>query len=210
MVVKSEDDCLYSELSTLPPPRMTWEEFLDWPEAIYGEWVEGEVLILSAPSDVHQQLVTFLTTLLTVFVTLRNLGTVRVAPHNVRLGRVARMPDVLFVANENLGRIKPKYVDGAPDVVMEVISESTRDTDENIKFQEYEEAGVREYWQLDPEKKAAKFYRLGEAGKFTPAVVENNIFRSEAIPGFWLNLNWLWDNPLSHVPEALRELGAVP
>src|SRR5262245_45046216 len=78
------------------PLRMTWEEFLNYnAEDFYAEWVNGEIMLLNAPGDEHQQLATFLTTILTVCATTTGAGTVRAAPFVVRLANSGRHPDVM-------------------------------------------------------------------------------------------------------------------
>ena len=88
------------------------------------------------------------------------MGEVITAPLPVRLwpGKI-REPDILFVAKEHSNRIDEK-VYGVPDLVVEVVSPSTERTDRVEKFKEYEKAGVREYWIVDPDKKIVEIYGL--------------------------------------------------
>jgi Uma2 family endonuclease len=191
------------------PEHMTWEQFLDWDTQVYAEWVDGVIMRLNAPGDEHQQLVSFFDIVMNLLALKTGAGTVRVAPFLVRLKHSGRHPDVMFIATEHLDRIQSRYVEGGPDIVVEIISESTREADEGVKFREYEEAGVREYWQLDHERRQARFYRLDAEGRFEEVELEDGVFESEALPGFRLRVAWLWDEPLSRVPEVLREIGAV-
>jgi Uma2 family endonuclease len=191
------------------PEHMTWEQFLNWDTEVYAEWVDGVIMRLNAPGDEHQQVAVFLTTVMTTYSAAKGLGIVLTAPCLVRLKRSGRHPDVMFIATEHLDRIQSRYVEGGPDIVVEIISESTREADEGIKFREYEEAGVREYWQIDYERRQARFYRLDGEGRFEEVMLIEGVFVSEALPGFRLEVAWLWDEPLSRVPEVLREIGAV-
>jgi Uma2 family endonuclease len=192
------------------PQRMTWEEFLNVNvEGFYAEWVDGEIMMLNTPGDAHQILVSFLDITMNLYALKFGAGTVRIAPFLLRLERSARHLDVMFIATANLPRIQPKYVEGAPDIVVEILSDSTCDTDEQAKYREYEAAGVREYWQLDPERQQTAFFRLGADGKFFPVTLTQGVFHSEALPGFFLKEDWLWNNPLGRLPGILRELGAV-
>ncbi|MDW8290080.1 MAG: Uma2 family endonuclease, partial [Armatimonadota bacterium] len=71
-----------------------------------------------------------------------------------------RSPDILFVSQQNLHRLKPTYLDGPADLVVEIISPESEERDRTQKFSEYERGGVREYWLIDPEKRLAEFYVL--------------------------------------------------
>ena len=79
------------------------------------------------------------------------------------------------------------------------------------KFYEYQEAGVREYWIIDPRpgKERADFYILDAANRFQPALPDaQGIFHSLVLPGFALRLDWLWQNPAPEPLSALLEMAA--
>lgn len=77
--------------------------------------------------------------------------------------------------------------------------------DRQEKFGEYEGAGVTEYWLLDPERMIAEFYELGEDGRYHLANIDQGNYHSKVVPGFSLQLSWLWQDPLPTL-EALRAL----
>lgn len=193
--------------------RISYEEFLARydefaaTEAGGAEWVDGEVIQMSPASDRHQDLVGFLTTLLRIFVEMKDLGAVRFAPFQMKLASrpAGREPDIIFVARENLHRLKPTYLDGAADVAIEVISPESQARDRGDKFYEYEKGGVREYWLIDSSRKQAEFYRLDGTGIYQPVQVEGGVFRSHALEGFYLRVGWLWQEPLPQVLSILRE-----
>ena len=92
-------------------------------------------------------------------------------------------------------------------MVVEIISTGSRKRDRKDKFTEYESAGIPEYWLLDPIRKQAEFYRIGEDNFYHLVPISNDgIYRSEVIPGFWLNINWLWKEPLPRISEIVKEL----
>ena len=104
-----------------------------------------------APYFSHQQLVLKVARVLCDYVEPRGLGTVAVAPVDVVLDREKNLvvqPDVLFIATERLSIVR-NQVWGAPDLVVEVFSDSTRNFDSGQKFEWYREYGVREYWLVD-------------------------------------------------------------
>ena len=193
-----------------PPakPKMTYEEFLAWAdEDTLAEWVDGEVVMASPASDRHQDLARFLTVGLSGYVEGRNLGIIRPAPFQVKLER-GREPDLLFLAQAHLARLKQNYVDGPPDLVVEIISPESATRDRGEKYYEYEAGGVPECWLIDPLRKWAEFYRLGALGLYEPIFSgREGIFHSEAVPGFWLRVEWLWEDPLPAVDDVLLKIG---
>jgi Uma2 family endonuclease len=176
---------------------MNYQEFLAWTdENKHGEWVDGEVIVFM-PKPRHQDVVTFVVTLLRLFVNFFRLGQVLTAPVEMKLTPTgsAREPDIIFVAQENLARITEDRVVGPADLVVEVISADSVSRDRTDKFYEYQEAGVREYWLFDPRpgKERADFWILDANGKYQPVPLdERQIYRSTVIPGFWLRVDWLW------------------
>ena len=197
-----------------PPPRkMTYEEFLDWcDEDTWAEWVNGEVQMVSPASTRHQALASFLDAVLRAFIETHNLGVILPAPFSMRLPNVpsGREPDLLFIANEHHDRLKETFLDGPADVVVEIISPESIGRDRGDKFVEYEAGGVAEYWLIDPERQQAEFYHLGADQRYHSMGMGNNgTFRSQAISGFWLRVEWLWQDPLPKVVDVLRELKVI-
>ncbi len=141
-----------------------------------------------APSWGHQQAVLSFGFLLKLYLHERNLGEVGLAPIDILLpGGLASpvQPDVVFISRERIAIIHENFVDGAPDLVLEVLSPSNWLTDRRDKFQLYAEAGVREYWVADPKARAIEVFVLRDGayellGKFGPG----ERARSEVLPGF--------------------------
>ena len=199
------------ELLVFPPERrkMTYEEFLDWAdEDTLAEWVDGEVVIYSPASKRHQEIAGFLYRLLSDYVELKELGSVFQSPFQMKLERSGREPDLLFVAKENLHRLKPTYLDGPADLVVEIVSPESVVRDKGEKFYEYQEASIPEYWLIDPDQERAEFYRLGEDGLYRVAFAgREGGFRSEVLSGFWLRVEWLWQESLPPVEDVMLEIG---
>ncbi len=207
--------------------RMSYEEFLAWSdEDTHAEWENGEVIVFMPPKTRHQQVVGFLYELLSLFVRFFRLGELLTAPFEMKLapGKSSQEPDILFVAQEHLERLTEERLLGPADLVVEVVSDDSVYRDRVRKFREYQEAGVREYWVIDsrPGQERAEFWVLDAEGKYQPGVVdEDGVYRSAVLPGFWLRVDWLWQEELpdplltfaeivgpSRVMEALRELAA--
>jgi len=196
------------------PSRLSFEEFLKWlDEDTWAEWVDGGIVMLSPASKRHQDIRGFLEALLTIYAQERNLGVVLGAPFLVRLpGEIkrGREPDLLFVAKENLGRLKETYLDGPADLVIEIVSPDSRLRDRGEKFAEYEMGGIKEYWLIDPEERRADFYVLGADGRYARRLPNaQGIFQSEVMAGLWMRTDWLWQEPLPPVLEVLRELKLI-
>ncbi len=176
--------------------EMSYEEFLQWAdEDTHAEWVDGEVIIHMPPKDIHQATLGFLHRLLGLFVDLFNLGKIRIAPFEMKLGRSSREPDILFIARENLDRLTEDRLVGPADLIVEIISDDSVYRDRYRKFQEYRDAGVREYWVIDPRpnKQRADFFRLDEQGEYELYATEDDErVASHVLPGFWLRPAWLW------------------
>jgi Uma2 family endonuclease len=190
------------------PATMTYDEFLAWAdEDTLAEWVDGKVVMTSPASAQHQCLAIFLATTLSTYVTIHDLGTVLTGPFQMKLARSGREPDVLFVAKEHLARLQPTLLQGPADLVVEIVSDESVARDRGSKFEEYREAGIPEYWLLDPRIEQAEFYHLDERGRYQRAPVDvEGIYRSRVIPGLWLRVNWLWQQPLPSPTRALLEI----
>ena len=190
---------------------MSYEEFLQWEEAPgHTEWVDGKVYQMSPVTNLHDEVVVFLITIMNVFAQKRRLGRIFTDPFQMKTGSdlPGRAPDVLFLKTASLGRLKRLYCDGPADLVVEVISPGSRAVDQGKKFYEYEEGGVPEFWLIDPDRKEAEFFLLGADKRYHAASL-NHIYRSKALEGFWLKVAWLWEYPLPDVGDVLKELGAI-
>ena len=193
-------------------PRMTYEEFLEWADGINAEWVDGEVILMSPPSLAHQQILSFLAALLQFFAEANDLGEVLFAPFQMRLRTrpSGREPDVLFIARDRLDKLQDAYLEGPADLAVEIISPDSRARDRVDKYHEYEQAGVREYWLIDPARELADFYQLNADGVYSQVVIDDDrIYRSQVMEGLWLKVDWLWQDPLPTLMSVLKEWGLV-
>ena len=204
------------DLSPVPPPdgKLTEEEFFEWCrgfDKIRAEWVDGETITMSPVNWTHSQLGGFLTTILRLFVRRNDQGEVgsEVACRFPARGRrVVRVPDILFVARANLDRIRPTDVNGAPDLAIEIVSPDSVSRDYREKFLDYQSAGVREYWIIDPLNQHVEMSSLDEkTGEFHPIPLTDGRLCSVVLPGFFLRHEWLWSDPLPAEDDVLRQIG---
>ncbi len=193
-------------LAPVEPRKMTYEEFLAWAdEDTLAEWVNGEVVMYSPASDRHQDISGFLESVLRSFVEVRQLGIVRSAPFQMKLEH-GREPDLLFVAQTNLGRLKETYLDGPANLVVEIVSPESAGRDRGVKFYEYAQGGVPEYWLIDPQMEWAEFYQLEEGHYRLTFSGKKGEYHALVLPDFWLRVEWLWQEPL---PSPIRTLAEI-
>ncbi len=186
---------------------ISYERFLETVgEDVRAEWVEGKIFKMSPPSDRHQNISRFLSALLSHYAEAFDLGAVRPAPFQMKTGEAlpGREPDILFVAQANLERLKKNRLEGPADVAVEIISPESRARDRGEKFYEYEGGGVREYWLIDPDREQAEFYRLDARGFYQLVPLENGAFESDVLPGLRLEAVWLWQEPLPTLLSILK------
>ena len=192
--------------------KITYEEFLKKYTDVHAEWVHGEVILLMTASTKHQKLVLWLANILNLFIERYDLGLLLTAPFNMHmphLGR-GREPDILFVGQDRLHIVQESNLSEAADLVIEIVSPDSVERDRGSKFVEYEAAGVREYWLIDPDRQQAEFYRLTDAGRYHlifPGA--ESVFHSAVLTNFWLKTEWLWQEPLPKVLTTAHELGLI-
>lgn len=168
--------------------KLTYEDYLAIPDdGRRHEIIDGEYYVNPAPNIKHQIVVMNLSERLSPFVRGRGLGRVLCAPCDVLLGEHGILqPDVLFVSMERMSIVTPDNVQGAPDLVIEVLS-SNRDYDERVKYQAYELAGVSEYWIIDTGNESARVFRRS-GGKFAPVPIDGDILTTPLLPNFQLRV----------------------
>lgn len=189
--------------------KMSFEEFLKYDEHTCAEWVNGEVIPMSPASDRHQNVSGFLESILRIYVESKHLGIIRSAPFLMRLNQnTAREPDLLFLSNAHQDRLTPTYLNGPADLVVEIVSPDSLGRDRGDKFVEYEQAGIPEYWLIDPIRQHAEFYRLTN-NHYQTIALHKGIYHSKILPDFQLQESWLWQEPLPNVLDILKELNLI-
>lgn len=158
------------------------------------EIIDGEPIVSPAPSLIHAEIVARLFVLIREFVLNHHRGgRVLMAPVDVRLSPPRMVePDIVYVSAERRHIMAdPALIEGAPDLVVEVLSPSNRSYDEQVKYRVYAEAGVREYWLADPELQTLTIFSL-EDGTYGRLPIEGGMARSRLRPDLTVDVSTLF------------------
>jgi Uma2 family endonuclease len=191
---------------------MTEDEFVRWSgDEHHGEWVDGEVIVMSPDSIKNLEIAGFLTPIFDAFANSKSLGRVFSQRAQLRFAslRRRREPDIVFVSKHHEAIIKTNHVEGAPDLIVEIVSAESTARDYREKYNEYETAGVREYWIVDPLRKQVEVHALGRNKRYAQIQEKNGAIHSLVLPGLYIKPDWLWQSPLPSWLGILRELGVL-
>ena len=176
--------------------RRAFYEWMD--EDMKTEFINGEIVVHSPALDKHNLVVMHLGTLLNVFVSERELGAVRVEKALVELTRNSYEPDICYFGPEKAATITPDLLYyPAPDFVVEVLSESTKKNDRNVKFEDYAAHGVLEYWIIDPTRQTIEPFSIDADTQEYAALGMYRIGQlvsSVVLPGFTIPVKAIFDN----------------
>ena len=177
---------------TSPRPRIrfTYEDYRNTPEDKRYELIDGELLLVPAPRTAHQRISAKIQFSVTSFVIEQSLGEVFDAPFDVVLSNTdVLQPDILFVSNDRTEIITEDNIQGAPDLVIEILSPSTADRDRTFKASLYALHGVAEYWIVDPDTQIIEVFTLGDQGfERLATYTGEELLTSPTLEGFELNL----------------------
>lgn len=165
------------------------------------EWAGGYALFMSPVSIPHARITGWLFRMASRLSEKSGAGEVfgDGVAHRSALGSYT-VPDMLFVARERLDRVKATHVEGPADLIVEVVSAESRVRDYHEKYAEYESAGVREYWIIDPVYQTIDLYGLVN-GAYVKVEAKDGRLASSVLPGFVLSAEMLKQWPLP-LPEG--------
>ncbi len=136
---------------TTEKERKTYADYAALDEDAPYQLIDGELVLSPSPTRAHQAVLLRLALMLQRFVAENSLGEVYVAPFDVKLSETeVYQPDLLFISANRLAVITEQHVNGAPDLVVEILSPATGYYDLTKKRRVYEVSGVKEYWIVDP------------------------------------------------------------
>ena len=177
---------------TQPKPRtkLTVADYMNTPDDVRCQLIDGELILAPSPTTRHQRVSVRLFVDLHQFVRMEGLGEACIAPLDVVFpDREVYQPDILFVSNERKGIITEANIQGAPDLVVEILSPSTQRHDRGHKQDVYAERGVREYWIVDPDARTLEVLSAGANG-WTPTTTfsAEDVLVSPLLPGLSIDL----------------------
>jgi Uma2 family endonuclease len=151
------------------------------------EIIDGDLYVTPSPLNYHQKILLNLTGPFWMFLENHPLGELRFAPLDVILSEHDVLePDLLLVLNEHKDVLQD-WVRGAPDLVIEILSPSTKARDRGIKLKAYARYGVREYWIVDPVAHVVEVYRLTAEGFHLATIfAKGDLVETPLLPGFSL------------------------
>jgi Uma2 family endonuclease len=158
------------------------------------EVIDGDLFVTPPPGWMHQFAVGKLQYLLAGHIYPHKLGVVVPAPTGVVLDEHDGVePDLVYISRARMHIISERGVEGAPDLVVEVLSPSTKARDRGIKMRRYAAAGVPHYWMLDPGSQTLEAYRLRQGGyELVETCGPGGTFRPELFPGLEIAIDELW------------------
>jgi Uma2 family endonuclease len=183
-----------------PGVKLTYDDFVHFPDdGKRHELIDGEHYVTPSPNTRHQRIVFNLTGLIWSFLQANRIGQAFGSPLDVVFSDFDVVePDLLFVSHARREVLTAQNVQGAPDLVVEVGSPSTRRRDELTKHRLYERFGVSEYWVVDPDLDLIKVFRLVE-GRYTRTseltLAAGDVLTTPLLPGLELSLASIFTEP---------------
>ena len=172
-----------------------------------ADLIDGVIYMASPDNTEAYRLNRWLIGLLEDFVLERDLGEMFGFRIAFRLDDTnSPEPDIAFVQKSRLSLVKRGFIDGFPDVAIEIVSPESIERDYKKKRRQYEKFGVREYWIIDEMEETVTLLRLNSKGKYQEVRPRSGVYHSDVIAGFWLDPTWLWMSPRPRKSVVLAEL----
>lgn len=185
---------------------ITFEAFLELSGSTDLELVDGVIVEQMAAQLDHEKLFAWLFWILHGYVKQKGLGIVLGSRTAVEIGTFGgRLPDILFVRQERMDIVRPKAVYGAPDLVIEIVSPNDRPSDIIALEVDYRSIEVGEIWFIDQLKRRVRALRKQAEG-YAEIELTAGTLRSEAVTGFVLQVEWLFEDPR---PDEFNTLSAL-
>ncbi len=188
-------------MATEPITGLTYDDLGNFPDDnLRRELIDGELIVTAAPATRHQRAVVKLITAFDTWCTA-NGGEVFPAPLDVYFSDTTVLePDIVFVNARHQARIERKFVRGAPDIVVEVSSPSTRRLELHRKREVYQRFGVAEYWYVDLQSDRVEVYRLTDERFGPPELLERGaILSTDRAPGLEISVDEVLGEPEDEV-----------
>lgn len=171
--------------------QYTYADYLQTPEDVRYELINGELIMAAAPSIAHQRVLLNFAVRMSSFIEANGLGEVFIAPTDVYFSDTNVLePDLLCISAARTHIIGETNIQGAPDLVVEITSPSTEDRDRGVKQELYALFGVLEYWRAVPLTNTVEVLRL-ENGRFVSIGVYGlgDTLTTPLLPGLAIDLS---------------------
>ncbi len=169
------------------------------------EFINGEIYFQSPAKYCHTQAVTNLSGLMLAYVRANQMGVVATEKMLVSLSRNDYEPDLCFFRRERSIAFKKDQMQfPAPDLVVEVLSESTEKRDRGVKFEDYAAHGISEYWIIDPDAEMIEQYELVDGEYELLLKANDGLLRSVVVENFAIPIRAIFDGDL--IADTLKKL----
>ena len=182
---------------SIPPGKivLTYEDYCHLPnDRNRYEILDGELSVTPAPATKHQITLGNLHRILSNHVLAHQIGRLLLAPTDLILAATTVVqPDLIFIGNDRSQVVTPRGVEGAPTLVIEILSPTTHLTDRQTKAQLYAKYTVPHYWLIDPDQQVLEAYELSGAQYRLVGQAQNaDVFTSSVFPGLSIQISDLW------------------
>lgn len=167
---------------------LTYDDYvaLTPPDSGNYELHNGKIIYTASPTPRHQDVAIHLASRMLIHATSQNLGKVYHAPLDTKFDEINTFqPDILFVSKKRLSIIGKKKIEGAPDLVVEILSESNMPKEMSYKKYIYESYLVKEHWLINLKKSTITVYANTD-GELLPTGIykDNDVVKSQVLQGF--------------------------
>jgi Uma2 family endonuclease len=177
------------------------------PDGQKADLIDGVIYMASPDNTDAGELNVWLSWLMSGFAEERDLGKVYTSRIAFRLGkRQSPEPDIAFLRKDQLHRVQRNHIEGPPDLAVEIVSPDSIERDYKKKFAQYRKGKVAEYWIVDELQKKLTVYVLTAQGRYRRLRPRKGVIYSQALPGFRLKPQWLWQKPLPRKTAVLAEI----
>jgi Uma2 family endonuclease len=170
-----------------------------------ADLIDGVIYMASPENTDANELFVWLLHILGGFVEARDLGKVYGSRVAFRLDdENSPEPDIAFVRKDRLHLVQRGYVDGPPDLAIEIVSPESIDRDYETKKMKYQEAGVHEYWIIDDATEKVLLWRLNREKEYRAVRPRGGAYHSQVLTDFWFRPEWLWQQPRPKKADVLQ------
>ncbi len=170
------------------------------------ELIDGVLVIHSPASEEYENIFGYLYTILRFYLEKTNSGKIYGSRYVMKLSKKWNPePDIFIIKPENYSKIKTNYYDGAADLVIEILSPSTRELDLEKKLPEFLKVGVKEVWIIDPDNKEITVYFKDKQNKYSD-YKSDALIKSSVLPDFQFRVNWLWSRDKYPINTILSKI----